>query len=446
MAVLPTDRRHERAVARLTDALRKPGIEALLKSWLSAIDDIEDELAGLAVGMTSIEDAVGVQLQVLARVVGSQEVGDDDLQRLLVRTRILVVRSSGTGDDLLRILQLVTETPELTEIFPATVLAGTLHESDALTAALVFSFLNSARSAGIRIGLLWTTGEEPDVFALAAETLDPVLDDPDATQLAQLDAAVQSATSGASPTVAWFGALEDVVGAELLTASGGALDEQDEGSPARSIARACLQYTNVNNQYHQAAAGVGELEDAVDWSLIVIFWLPEVVAGGRGLVGKQDLFGVTPFEGWNLFFPGGGGFGAGDLRWDLEPVVGSKQSIDLPAACVESYNVAVLSVNRTTDVASISVNGGAPQTVSTAGLSYVNTQPLTIGDSRVNRTDPAPEARVPVVAFYDVVLDVQAVGLALLEALHGSAQTDAARGFADDAQTQGGQLLDVVGP
>lgn len=445
MAVIPTDRRHERAVSRLTDALRKPKIEALLKAWLSALDDLEAEIEGFAVGMTSIDDAVGAQLQVLARIVGSQEVGDDALQRLLVRTRILVVRSSGTGDDLLRILNQITETPELTEYFPATILAGTMHEVTEEEARVAFGFLNAARSAGVRLGLLWTTGAEPDVFTLA-DTDDPILDNPDAMQLEQLDAAVQSATPGATPTIAWFGALEDVVSGELLTATGDALDEQPAGSPARAIARLCLQYTPASDQYHQADAGVGEIQDAVDWSLIVIFWLPEVVAGGRGLVGKQDLFGVSPFEGWNLFFPGGGGFGAGDLMFELFPTVGSTTQLTAAGACVEGYNVAVMSVNRTTEIASYSVNGGAPQTTSTAGLSYVNAQPLTIGDSRVNRTDPAPLARVPVVAFYDVALDTQAVGLAVLDALHGEAQVDAARGLADDAQTQGGQLLDVRGP
>jgi hypothetical protein len=441
------ERAPENLAGKIRDLDRARG---LARAWITAVDWAEGEGPALAAGSLDVDQAVGAQLRRLARLVGAPEVADDDAQRALVRAQLLAIRSRGTGDDLLGVLDaLWPGEGTLEEHFPAGQLLGSPHGVGADFAAVAGRLLARSRSAAVYTQLTYSPAPEAETFRLAPAWASPdaVLDDPGAAQLAQLDAAVQSGSPGATPTHAWFGALEDVVSAEVLVASGGALDGELAGSPARSVARLCLRYTGANDQYHQASAGVGELEDASDWGLVVVFWLPApLVAGGYGLVGKQDLFsgGVAPFEGWNLFFPGGGGFGAGDLRLDLSPTVGASSALDAPAACRTGYNVAVASVDRTADVASLSVNGGAPLTLSTAGLSYVNAQPLTVGDSRVNRTNPAPLARVPVLALYDQVLDVQAVGAALLEALHGSAPSSS-RGLSDEAtQTQGGALSGVV--
>lgn len=445
MAILPTDRRHERAVARLTDALRKPGIEALLKSWLSVIDDLEDELAGLAVGMTSIEDAVGAQLQVLARVVGSQEVGDDDLQRLLVRTRILVVRSSGTGDDLLRILQLVTATPELTEYFPATILAGTLHESDAITAALVFSFLNAARSAGIRIGLLWTTGLEPDVFAMAdADPLD-----------ALSPVAVVEDALGWEPDYLWGGALTDEVSGELLTA-GGSVSLEDARIPTdRRFGAETVYDVQVgdDNAFTAVDTSIGDLTDATSIAIFVAVDLRDAqpTAVNQVIIGKQLTSGEFP--GWQLFSRDGSNL----PRFQVDPDPGAATALNLTAASYENaggVRVFGLLVDRSTggsgtmyfaSDAEASVSASAPTGATT-------TAPLKLGDSRPSNSIPAANQQTHVLVIKSGVSvegmgpTLQAHCQALLARLTGTAQTDAARGFADDAQTQGGQLLDIVAP
>jgi hypothetical protein len=436
---LPTDRRHERAVSLLTDALRKPRIEAVLKAWLSALDDVEEELDGFAVGTTDIDVAAGAQLRVLSRIVGSQEVSDDELQRLLVRTRILVVRSSGTGDQILRILNLITDTPYLLEIFPATLLVGVLFETSEAAAQIAFGFMNAARSAGVRLSLLWSTGVEADVYTLASQD-DPEFDDESATQLALLAAA----TSGLAPSRAWFGQTTDAVVSQTLTAVLGAQSNQNASSPTRPLLRQVLRYTGVNEQWHIATGNViGDLDDIESSMLIAAVYLDGDQVTQRGILGKQNLF-ATPAVGWNVLVNT-----SDQIVVNLTSSTGISTSHTFPIV-PDTWITIVVLWDRAANLWRSSVSGQAVQSTSIAGLSYESAIPLRIGDSRVNRTDTALRGEVGIAAFYNGAqvegANVQTLSAALLVALHDESETDSVRGFADTAQTQGGELIDIFGP
>ena len=70
-----------------------------------------------------LDNAEGVQLDVLGKLVGEPRKGkEDDLYRVWITVRIRVNRSHGRGLDLLEILRLVEQTPgRYREQYPATV-------------------------------------------------------------------------------------------------------------------------------------------------------------------------------------------------------------------------------------------------------------------------------------------------------------------------------------
>jgi hypothetical protein len=433
MSVLPTDRRHERGVARLTDALRKPRVEALLKSWLSAIDDVEEELDGLAVGTTSIEDAVGAQLRVLARIVGSQEVGDDELLRVLVRTRILVVRSSGTGDQLLRILQLLTETPTLVEYFPASLLVGTLYDSDELTATMVHAFMNRARTAGVRLQLLWTTEPEATTFEFASAPVGDVLD------------LVETACAMTALICIDGAGTELVSGALTLTAVGDAevVLEQDRTDvvTADTWPREALASGAGLNGWVSSSATAGNFALATSTMVVVGFYTESFTPGAeRVIASKRDDAGGN--AGWEIFLSS-----LGRLSSRIDSTAGA------PSALVHSTNRASLpGWHVAVFVHDVSLGGVTVLADETGENEFgffvddpTTTDPLALGTAR------AITAPGLLVKFLAVFSGAQVEGLggsllagpALDAALANDVEIDAAVGFADDAQTVGGGLIDV---
>jgi hypothetical protein len=432
-----------RAPENLAGHLRgrsRPRARGLARAWAAAVDWAEGEAPAAAAGSLDVDLAEGEQLRRLAALVGAPLDPDEGAQLALVRAQLLAIRSRGTGDDLLGVMGALWPGEEsLEEIFPAGIILGMPYGVDPGVARVAAALLARARIAAVHSQLRYSLAPEAETFRLAPDwpAPDPVLDAPGATQLAQLQAAV-----GAAAQRAWFGALADAVAGATLTASGGALAGVAAGSPARSVARLCLSYSGANDQHHVAPAGVGEVPASGALSVVLVFWLPEIPTTASGLLGKQNLFLVapTPRAGWNVLVPAGG---ARNLLVDLSDTAGGSLSMTHLAGLRVGYNALVLTFDRAAQTASSSLNGSAALSVSIAGLSYVNAQPLTVGDSRVNRSDPAPVARVPVVATFSTALPAQAACAALLLALHGSSSTGV-RGLGNAAQTTGGKLAGVL--
>lgn len=93
-------------IAKLTGrAQDQPNIIALLTSVLQQIQDLEDGIHEV-LNKRNLDDAVGVQLTILGKLVGQPRLlSDDDLFRSFVATRILINLSEGTASNIITVVE-----------------------------------------------------------------------------------------------------------------------------------------------------------------------------------------------------------------------------------------------------------------------------------------------------------------------------------------------------
>ena len=146
-------------------------VEKLLLILISQFQDLENALIQL-LNYRSIDTATGVQLDTIGKIVGQERNGlDDETYRRYCRARIAANRSSGTTNELIKVIGLIvyddTAVITLTQEGTATarLLIDDLPITDAL-AAIVFNFVNAARAAGVRIVVEWTSSPFVDTFTL----------------------------------------------------------------------------------------------------------------------------------------------------------------------------------------------------------------------------------------------------------------------------------------
>lgn len=103
---------------------------------------------------TTVSNAVGVQLDVIGKIVGEPRNGRDDANyRIGIQTRILLNKSSGTIEDLLGLVATFLSSPdvELQEIFPAAIYLNIVTELDvgSINLSNLITILQSAKAAGV---------------------------------------------------------------------------------------------------------------------------------------------------------------------------------------------------------------------------------------------------------------------------------------------------------
>lgn len=158
----------QRALLRLLEQYReKPLMEALIQLEPTRLQGLEDALWQVYT-LRNLDSASGVQLDVLGRILGLPRGGlDDDSYRTHLRAQILLLRSSGTADQILAIIVAAhtDATPVLTESYPAgfTVRVGTVVLT-ALEAALLASFVRKGRAGGVRAVMEWNPQAESATF------------------------------------------------------------------------------------------------------------------------------------------------------------------------------------------------------------------------------------------------------------------------------------------
>jgi len=97
----------------------KPRFEALLSSYVKEVQKLEDATWTVILGRL-LDDAVGVQLDALGRLVGRDRAGmDDDTYRLWLNVQIRINISEGHPDDIIRVVSLVEDEFRFLEYFPA---------------------------------------------------------------------------------------------------------------------------------------------------------------------------------------------------------------------------------------------------------------------------------------------------------------------------------------
>lgn len=165
----------EQGADQLLEQFRdKPRLLAYLNAVLRPIQKFEDDVWAVILSRL-IDDAIGVQLDILGKIVGEPRGShvDDEIYRLFIRARIAINHTHGHADDVIGVLRLVEAAEfSFSEYYPATILI----EYVAVTAApatVLFELANEARAAGV--ALLLTYGTQTDFFSFCAG-LTPIAD------------------------------------------------------------------------------------------------------------------------------------------------------------------------------------------------------------------------------------------------------------------------------
>jgi len=142
----------------------KPRMQGFLTAFLNDCQSLEDVTLQVLTGRWPLT-AIGVQLDVLGRIVG-QERGEltDDQYRLYILARILVNKGNGRVEEIIDILEIlgVTEAIYVDE--------GTaelrVDISGQADGNLIGDLVNDARGGGIRLDWRWNEQTESACFAM----------------------------------------------------------------------------------------------------------------------------------------------------------------------------------------------------------------------------------------------------------------------------------------
>lgn len=151
----------------------KPRLEALLRSYLNRLQELEDTTWNVLESRL-IDNAVNSQLDTLGKLVGQPRLGlDDTTYRTYVKARALVNRSKGRGEDIIALCTtlLGAFTTTLTEMYPASFIIETnVPLSPALVAqALEISrLIASGRAAGVGSSFHFTDEAFAGLFLFSA--------------------------------------------------------------------------------------------------------------------------------------------------------------------------------------------------------------------------------------------------------------------------------------
>jgi len=128
----------------------------LIKAFLIQIQELEDVNASL---MTEpiIDSSSGDQLDVLGRIVGQPRDGrTDEIYRLWIKARIQLNRSSGTAEEILNLVRLITGLADsevrISDYYPAAFIVWELVDSG-VDPDTILELINLARGAGIEVHL-----------------------------------------------------------------------------------------------------------------------------------------------------------------------------------------------------------------------------------------------------------------------------------------------------
>ena len=154
------------ALARQVEQFKsKPNIEAIINAASAQTQDDETVLFEILED-TTLDASEGVQLDGIGDIVGEERLGRSDADyRLGIKAQIRKNVSSGTGDEILAIVALLTSNAhEFIEYFPA---GFVLVIDDALVEDPAQFAGNLPRAGGVRGSIEYTLADDDDTFAFA---------------------------------------------------------------------------------------------------------------------------------------------------------------------------------------------------------------------------------------------------------------------------------------
>lgn len=157
----------------ITQFRHKPLIEGIVAAHAAGAQGVENALQQI-LACDELATAEGAQLTEIGELVGQARgtLTDDEL-RVFIAARVLVNQSSGTGDELLAIFDLVLSVQggngfELHEEFPAAVVVRVLGQFvPSAGVAATAAILRAARAGGVRSILEWSALPTDETFRFA---------------------------------------------------------------------------------------------------------------------------------------------------------------------------------------------------------------------------------------------------------------------------------------
>jgi hypothetical protein len=165
------DNHVESGLSKLLEQFKeKPRLAAWIKSYLLQVQEVEDAVWELLI-CRLIDDAEGQWLTWLGKIVGQpRREGTDDRYRVLVRARIAVNKSHGTGDELLGIASLLLGEDvdfTMTEYFPCSIVFQIDDPIDFIP-TFELEMLDEAALAGVRVDVHFSAEDPDDWFMFGA--------------------------------------------------------------------------------------------------------------------------------------------------------------------------------------------------------------------------------------------------------------------------------------
>lgn len=160
-------------LSRLVQKLReRPALAALLSSWLSQVQELEDaawSLYGLAIDTSS-----GAALDQLGEVLGAARPASDTtdaVYRRVLRAAVIALASSGDGDEALRATHALLDSWDftLTLLSPATMLVRPDDPPD-IPATVIRDVLKRVKSAGVGLQVVDVPAGSRFRFSASRET------------------------------------------------------------------------------------------------------------------------------------------------------------------------------------------------------------------------------------------------------------------------------------
>lgn len=204
----------------------KTNITKILEQYLKGLHEVQQDLFTL-VDNFNIEDAVGIYLDYLGKLVGERREGDnDDDYRKRIKIRLLINNSKGTPNELLEILSQLTETDNVRiwEHFPVSTLLYTdgnnatvktlkaLKDSSPITSNTVL-VVDTTRRGFVGTELLPSYPEKDnkgDILAELLDSLDFIVDENDTYIVNEIGYRLV-AFGGGGDTVSYYGIFNEVV-------------------------------------------------------------------------------------------------------------------------------------------------------------------------------------------------------------------------------------------
>lgn len=154
------------AVSRLAQQFKdKPNITALVRALCVPIQDIENALWQLKTQRGF--NGIGVQLDLVGKIVGQPRNGLSDADYLLyLRAKIAVESSIGTVEDLLTVASLIDPGNSIHVQYagPATLTITVVERITQATATALDAFLHQAAPDGVRVILIYTLEPSANTF------------------------------------------------------------------------------------------------------------------------------------------------------------------------------------------------------------------------------------------------------------------------------------------